>query len=191
MPEQRENLTLLLDEARSGKREATDRLLEVVYHELRRLAGAYYRRRPRGVTLQPTAVVHEAYIRLLDQRVATWKNRAHFFGIAAQVLRRVLLDYDRKRRAKKEGGEMVRVTLDDAIKGEEGVTVDHIMLDEALKRLAQEDPRLSLVVEMRFYGGMTIEEVAEVLGVATSTIDLDWKFARAWLRKQLDPAPAS
>jgi RNA polymerase sigma factor (TIGR02999 family) len=175
-----ERVTQLLLAWSGGAREALDELTPLVYDELRRLAGAYLRRERRGHTLQTSALVHEAFLRMIDQRVA-WQNRAHFFGIAAQLMRRILVDHARSRDASKRGGGETHLALDEA----EAQDADVIALDDALNSLAAFDPRQSRIVELRYFGGLTIEETAEALGVSHATVEREWSLARAWLRREL------
>jgi RNA polymerase sigma factor (TIGR02999 family) len=177
---------------RQGDPGALHALLPLVYEEMRRLAGGYLQNESPGHTLQPTALAHEAYLRLLDQRQVTWQNRAHFMGLAAQAMRRILTDHARRRDAQKRGGGAVHVALSDlAVSGEEpSATADPLGvsaqdLDAALGRLEALDPRQAKVVELRFFTGLTIEEVAEVLVVSPATVKRDWTLARAWLHREL------
>jgi RNA polymerase sigma-70 factor (ECF subfamily) len=185
------NVTQLLLEAQRGKRESLDMLLDVLYGELRRIAAGYFRGERPNHTLQPTALVHEAYVRLIDQRDVTWKNRAHFLGVAARVMRRLLVDHARKNSANKRGGELARVTLDDAVRAHESDACDILALNVALEALEAENERLAKIIELRYFGGMTIDETAEELGIATATVERDWKFARAWLRRQIEGGEAA
>jgi len=171
---------LLLDSAR-GDRASLDRLLEQVYDELRRLAAAQLGRERPDHTLQPTALVHEAFLRLVDQHSVDWKNRARFFGLAAQMMRRILVNHARDRAALKRGGGAEKLTLG-AIEDWSGdATFDIADLDDALGRLAALDPRKGQVVELKFFGGLTTQEIAEVLETSTATVERDWRFAKAWL----------
>jgi RNA polymerase sigma factor (TIGR02999 family) len=178
-------VTQLLQSWSEGNRAALDTLTPVVYEELRRLAAAYLRRERGDHTLQATAVVHEAYMRLVDQRSVRWQNRAHFFGIAAQMIRRILVDHARGVRAAKRGGGAVALSLDEAI----GVSVKKDLeleaLDDALETLAKVDPQQARIVELRFFTGLSIEETAEVLGISESTVKRDWVSAKAWLFREL------
>jgi RNA polymerase sigma factor (TIGR02999 family) len=164
---------------------AVNRLLPLVYDELRRLAGAYFQTERRGHTLQPTALVHEAYLKLVDQRTAGWRDRNQFFGVAAQAMRRILVDHARGRRAAKRhsGGE--RVPLDDVVAYLEERVEDLVTLDEALAQLARTDEQKARVVELRFFASLTVEETAEVLGLSRRTVERNWTFARAWLRGEV------
>jgi RNA polymerase sigma factor (TIGR02999 family) len=165
----------------TGDRQALDQMLPLVYQELHRLAAHYLSRERPDHTLQPTALVHEAYLRLVNQRDVDWRNRAQFLGLAAGMMRRILVNYARDRAAAKRGGarEQVSLSLVDAPSG--GADVELIALEEALERLAALDPRKARVVELRFFGGLTMEDVAEVLSVSRPTVERDWSFARAWL----------
>jgi RNA polymerase sigma factor (TIGR02999 family) len=168
-----------------GQRDALGRLLPLVYPDLRRLAAAYMRREPAGHALQPTALVHEAYLRLVDQRQVQSRNRAHFFGMAAGMMRRILVDHARERLAEKRGGGLERVTLiDDQIAPNAG-GVDVLALHESLERLAAFDPRQAHIIELRYFGGLTIEETAEVVGASAATVVREWTIAKAWLRVDL------
>jgi RNA polymerase sigma factor (TIGR02999 family) len=181
----------LLTAVRKGRRGALDELLAAAYPELRRIAAAHLRREREGHTLQPTALVHEAYVRLVDQRDVEWQNRAHFLGIAAQAMRRILVDHARRRQAGKRAGGLTRVTLDDAWMSPKERDVELVALDDALSTLAARDVELSRLVELRFFGGLTIEETAEVLGVSTATVERDWAVARAWLRREMSGGSAT
>ncbi|MBI3049457.1 MAG: sigma-70 family RNA polymerase sigma factor [Acidobacteria bacterium] len=179
-------ITQLLIAWGDGHREALDRLTPLVYEHLRRQAAAYMQREPAGHPLQPTALVHEAYLRLVDQRQVQWRNRAHFFGVAAQVMRRILVDYSRRRRAEKRGGGWERVPLTgDAVAADAPNEVDILALHESLERLAAFDPRQERIVELRYFGGLTIEETAEVVGASPATVVREWTMAKAWLRADL------
>ena len=179
------DITVLLTELRAGNRTAESRLMPLVYHELRRVAGRYMRRERPDHTLQPTALVHEAYLRLVGQREISWQNRAHFYGVAAQLMRRILVDHARARQAEKRGGHETKIALEEglAFTGEKGAEL--LALDEALRRLAQRDPRQCRAVELRFFGGLSEDEAAEVLGISTRTLKRDWRVARAWLYKEI------
>lgn len=186
MAADRQDVTRLLVEWSDGRTEALDALMPLVYDELRRLARSYLTRERTGHTLQPTALVNEAYLRLVDQRSVRWQNRAHFFGIAAQLMRRLLVDHARAAYAEKRGGGAPRLELDAAA----NVTapepaVDLEELDRALERLSRIDPRQSRIVELRYFAGATNEETAEALGIAVATVKRDWNVARAWLRREM------
>jgi len=179
-------VTLLLAEMRSGRKDALTRLAPLVYNELRRLAGRYMRDERTGHTLQPTALVHEAYLRLAGQDRANWRNRAQFMGIAGQLMRRILVDHARKRHAAKRGGTLV--TLDEGIGNQRssGAQAEEILaVDEALARLDRLDPQQARVVELRYFGGLSTEETAEAMGMSQRTVEREWATAKAWLRAQL------
>ena len=180
------DITGLLDDWSRGDRHALDRLLPVIYAELRRIAVRQLRHERDGHTLQPTALVHEAYLRLVEQRSAGWQNRAHFFGVAARVMRRVLVDHARRHTAKKRGDGAQRVPLED-IAAQPPDHIPVLALDHALERLEKLDPGLAHIVELRAFGGLTIDEAAQVMNVSTSTAKRDWRTARAWLTRELTP----
>ncbi len=179
------NVTLILQEWSDGDPDAPARLMPLVYAELRRLARDYLRRERSDHTLQPTALVHEAYLRLVDQTRLTWQNRAHFYGIAAQLMRRILVDHARTHGAQKRGGATQKLSLDEARFSPEERPADLLALDEALKALAETDERKARVVELRFFGGLNMEETAEVLQVSEKTIRRDWQMAKLWLHREL------
>ena len=176
-----QHVTRLLRDWSDGDERARDQMLPLVYDELRRLAAAYLHRERRDHTLQPTALVHEAYLRLVDQRQVNWKNRAQFVGLAAVMMRRVLVNHARDRVAGKRGGDMQKVPLSDADEPTKPQEVDVIVLHEALEQLCAVDERKSRIVELKFFGGLTTNEIAEVLQLSTATVERDWSFARAWL----------
>ena len=178
-------ITRLLNAWQHGDAAARDRLFVLVYDELRRRAAVQLRRERRDHTLRPTALVHEAYLRLMGQDHARWEGRSQFFAIASEVMRRVLVDHARARKAAKRGGSAVRVALDDDVAAAAPREVDLIALDTALNELAAMDARQSRVVEMRYFGGLGTAEIAEVLGVSRATVDRDWRFARTWLYRRL------
>lgn len=183
-------ITRLLIAWSDGQREALDHLMPVVYEDLRRMAAAYMRRERAGHPLQPTALVSEAYLRLVDQRRVRWRNRAHFFGVAAGMMRRILVDQARVRRAGKRGGGQARVTLSGLdLPAAEPAPVDVLALHDALERLAAFDPRQARIVELRYFGGLTIEETAAVLDLSDATVVREWTIAKAWLRASLTSAP--
>jgi RNA polymerase sigma factor (TIGR02999 family) len=165
--------------------------MPLVYDELRRRAAAYLRRERRGDTLQPTALVHEAYLRLVDQRRAVWHNRAQFFAVASQMMRRILVDRARARKMVKRSGRWARVTLDEEGRVSHPRDVDVLDLDAALTRLAEFDPRKSRIAELRFFGGLSLEEAGHVLDLSVATVERDWQAARAWLFKALREAPSA
>ncbi|CAN5293717.1 sigma-70 family RNA polymerase sigma factor [soil metagenome] len=169
-----------------GKQEALDSLLPLVYDELHRQASRYLRRERRDHTLQTTALIHEAYLQLIDQREVNWQNRAHFFGIAAQAMRRILVDYAKARHRTKRGGEGETLPFESAtlaVSGEKSVNLE--ALDEALTRLAGFDERQASIVELRYFSGLSIEETAEVLRISPATVKTDWKSAKAWLYQEI------
>ncbi|HEX7880813.1 MAG TPA: sigma-70 family RNA polymerase sigma factor [Candidatus Eisenbacteria bacterium] len=173
----------------AGDKGVLDRLLPLVYDELRRIAARHLERERPDHTLQPTALVHEAYFRLIDQRKVDWRNRAQFLGLAAEMMRRILVNHARERSALKRGGGFRKVSLTEAL-DTPGPEVDLAGLDEALRRLADLDSRKARVVELRFFGGLTNAEAAEVLAVSEATIERDWSFARAWLFAALAESPS-
>lgn len=183
-PPPREVTQLLIDWS-GGDQAAFDKLVPLVYEELRRLAHHYMSREHVGHTLQTTALVNEAYLRLVDQKRVRWQNRAHFFGIAAQMMRRILVDYARKRRYAKRGGELLKVSLAEAGALSDERAADVAALDEALKSLAEIDPQQTRVVELRFFGGLTIEETAEVMGLSRDMVNREWATAKAWLYQEM------
>ena len=180
------SVTQLLVAWSDGDQTALDQLVPLVNEELRRLARGYMRRERPGHTLQTTALVNEAYLRLVDQKHMHWQNRAHFLAIAAQLMRRILVDYARRRKYQKRGGGAIQVTLGHAAELANERTPDLVALDEALGSLAEIDPRRSRVVELRFFGGLSIEETAEVLKVSPTTVERDWTIAKAWLHKTVN-----
>ena len=180
-----QELTHLLLAWSQGEREALNRLIPVIYAELRRIAHSYIRGERRGNTLQTTALVNEAYLRLIDCSRVNWQNRAHFLAVSAQLMRRILIDYARSRGYQKHGGAMERISLKESQIVSAGSDPDLVELDEALQALAAVDARKSQVVELRFFGGMTAEETAEVLGVSPDTVLRDWKLARTWLAREM------
>jgi RNA polymerase sigma factor (TIGR02999 family) len=178
-------ITQMLLEWSNGHREAHNELMPLVYNELRRLAAHYFRQERPDHTLQPTALVHEAYLRLVDQTRVKWQNRAHFFGIAANLMRQILVNHALGHRAAKRGGTAFRITLDEAAGESRKQDLDLVALDEALTGLAVFDPQQSRIVELRFFGGLTIEEAAEVLRISPATIKREWTMAKAWLHSAL------
>jgi len=181
----RHQITELLAEWREGKQSALDELYPLVYDELHRLARRYMSRERKDHTLQTTALINEAYVRLVDQKNVNWANRSHFFAISAQIMRRILIDHARRHAYAKRGGGAQQVSLEEvaAITPEQGREL--VRLDEALKSLAEQDPRRSQVVELRYFGGLNNEEIAVVLHVSENTVTRDWNMARAWLYQQL------
>ena len=184
-------VTQLLLAWTGGDRAALQELIPVVYPELHRIAGRYLRRERIGHTLQPTALVNEAYVKLIDQSRAQWQNRAQFFGVAAQLIRRILVDHARERAAAKRGGGVRRVTLIDTIDASPGRGIDVVALDETLARLTALYPEQGRLVELRYFGGLTIEETGEVLGMSPATVKRQWAVARAWLLANLAPEAKS
>jgi RNA polymerase sigma factor (TIGR02999 family) len=179
------DVTRLLQQWSNGQERALDRLVPHIHQELRKLAAGYLKRERPDHTLQPTALVNEAFLKLIDQRAVKWQNRAHFFGIAAQAMRRILVDHARTHAAGKRGGGLRRVPLDDEHLIAGTVDVDLLALDEALTRLATIDPQQSRIVELRFFGGLTMEETAEVMRISPATIGREWRIAKAWLSAEL------
>ena len=175
----------ILSEIDRGDVAAAEQLVPIVYDELKGLARNLFRRQDRGHTLQPTALVHEVYLRLADQTRSDWRSRTHFFAVAARGMRQILLDQFRRRQADKRGGAWQRVTFSGGELIEEAAELDLLALHEAHEELAAEDPRESRIVELRFFGGLGVEEIAEVLQVSRSTVEADWRHARAWLRRKL------
>ena len=179
------DVTGLLIDWSKGDQEALNKLMPLVYDELHRLASRYLRHERPGHTFQTTALVHEAYLKLVDEKNANWQNRVHFFAAAAQVMRHVLVDYARKRRASKRGGDYCRLSLDEATISSEEKDTDLLALNEALNNLATIDTQQSRVVELRVFGGLTVEETAEALGISPRTVKREWSMAKAWLHKQI------
>ena len=179
------DITALLVDWNNGDKSAMERLLPLVEKELHRLAHAYMRREDPNHTLQTTALINETYLRLVDQRKVQWQNRAHFFGIAAQIMRRILLNYARDQNRQKRGGKAIHVSLSQALIMPAEKDREIIALNDALDRLEAIDERKAKVVELRFFGGLTVEEVAEVLKVSTVTVLRDWAFAKAWLLREM------
>jgi RNA polymerase sigma factor (TIGR02999 family) len=185
------DVTRLLVQLTKGDRAAVDQLMPLVYDELRRIAAAHLRRERPGHTLQSTALVHEAYLRLIDQRNVEWRNRAHFFGIASRMIRRILVDHARGHHAAKRGAGAPRLSLDEAIGVPGGRDLDLVALDDSLEALAKIDPEQSRLVELRYFGGLTIEETAEVMQISPATVSREWTAARAWLFRELSRGATS
>ena len=185
------DVTQLLIAWSNGDQAARDGLMSVVYEELHRLARRYMRHESPGHTLQTSALVNEAFLRLVDQRNVHWQNRAHFFGIAAQMMRRVLVDYARSRNYAKRGGGAHALSLDEGLVVSEERSAEVVAVHEALEELAKFDTRKSQIVELRFFGGLSIDETAEVLDVSPGTVARDWTMAKAWLRREISPGPSS
>jgi RNA polymerase sigma-70 factor (ECF subfamily) len=182
-----EGVTQLLIDWGSGDQSALGKLMPLVYAELRRLAGNYLRRERADHTLQPTALVNEAYLRLVDQRSARWQNRAHFFGVAAQMMRRILVDHARAHTAEKRGSDFHKLSLDENIDKAAERGAELVELDEALHDLAEIDKQKSRIIELRYFGGLSVEETAEVLGVSPDTVKRHWRMAKAWLYGRMRP----
>jgi len=180
-----QNVTQLLIGWSKGDKAALDALLPLVYEELRGQAARYLRRERVGHTLQTTALIHEAYLKLVDQKNVHWQNRAHFFGIAAQLMRRILVDHARSKKRAKRGGSDIRVSFNEANVLGQAKDLDIVALDEALERLAAIDEQQSRIVELRFFSGLTVEETAEVLSISPATVKRDWSMAKAWLHREL------
>jgi RNA polymerase sigma factor (TIGR02999 family) len=189
-PKQHE-ITQLLAEWSDGNQSALDELYPLVYDELHRLARRYMSRERKGHTLQTTALINEAYVRLVDQKNVHWANRSHFFAISAQIMRRILIDHARRHAYAKRGGGAQQVSLDEAAAVASGIGAEILRLDEALKTLAEMDPRRSQVVELRYFGGLNNEEIAGVLHISENTVTRDWNMARAWLYQQLTGSGAN
>jgi len=175
----------MIERASSGDQEALSELVALVYGELRKLAGGYLRKERKGISLQATALVHEAYIRLLRDKDLHWRNRAHFLAIAARSMRQILIERARSRQAQKRGGGRIAITLSEALPGRTGQSIDLLALDEGLERLAALDPKQAEIVELRFFGGLTVEETAEVMGIAPATVKRWWELSKAWLRREM------
>jgi len=180
-----QEVTRLLIAWSEGDQAALEKLIPLVYQELRRLAKLYLKRERPGHSLQTTALVHEAYLRLIDSSRVRWQNRAHFFAVSAQLMRRILVDFARSRRYLKRGGEAQHVSLGEALDIAEARGAALIALDDALLALARIDERKSRVIELRYFGGLSVEETAEALKVSTETVKRDWRLARTWLRREL------
>lgn len=180
------DVTVLLDQINKGDSSAPEELLPLVYDELRKLAGGYLKNERPDHTLQATALVHEAYLRLVDWQNTSWQNRAHFFAVAAQIMRNILVDHARKKKAEIHGGNLQKLALDEAISFSQEKEVDLVDLDDALQELAKLDERQSKIVELRFFAGLTIEETAHAIGVSTMTVSREWNFAKAWLYRRLN-----
>jgi len=182
----RQSVTDLLVELTDGNTQVLEALLPIVYSELRKLANNYLRRERADHTLQPTALVHEAYMKLVDQRNVVWQNRAHFFGVAANIMRRILVDHARRHKSEKRGGEYSKEQLEEAlVVVSDERSFELLALDEALENLAEMDPQKARMVELRYFGGLSVEETAEVMGVSEITVKRHWKLAKAWLYGQI------
>lgn len=178
-------VTSLLLEISGGNRAIVDDLMPLLYKELKRIAAAHLRRERPGHTIQPTALVNEAYLKLIDQREANWQNRAHFFGVASQVMRRILIDYAKGRARRKRGGGAYQTTFDEALAVSEDRASELMDIDEALRKLEALDPRQVKIVEMRFFAGLSVEETAEAMGISEPTVKREWAMAKAWLYREL------
>lgn len=189
-PRQEHEITQLLAEWSDGNQAALDDLYPLVYDELHRLARRYMSRERKGHTLQTTALINEAYVRMVDQRNVRWANRSHFFAISAQIMRRILIDHARRQAYAKRGGGARQVSLDETATVVEGDLSEFLRLDEALKSLAELDSRRSQVVELKYFGGLNNDEIAEVLKISKNTVMRDWNMARAWLYRQLTGSAA-
>jgi RNA polymerase sigma factor (TIGR02999 family) len=181
-----DDVTILLNRSAEGDGLALDSLFPIVYDELRSIAAKYLRQERRNHTIQATALVHEAYIRLIKWETVSWQNRAHFFSVAAQIMRNILVDYARHKKAEIRGGNLERVTLDERVAFAQISEIDLVDLDDALNELAKLSERQSKIVELRFFGGLTIEEAAETLKVSEMTVKRDWNFSKAWLYEKLN-----
>ena len=191
MKESPGEVTLLLKELKLGNKDALGRLIPLVYRELRLRAAQYLQAERTGHTLQPTALVHELYLRLVQQDHADWKDRAHFLAVAAQLMRRILVDYARARAAAKRDGMATRIEIAGfELSGEAPRTEEILAVDEALDRLAELDPQQARVVELRYFAGLTVEETAEAVGISPRTVKRDWAMASAWLRSEISPRPS-
>lgn len=182
------DITEILQDWSDGRREALDELMPLVYNELHRQAARYLRRERQDHTLQTTALVNEAYLKLIDQKAVRWQNRAHFFAIAAQAMRRILVDHARSKNREKRGGEFERVEMEDAtmVASGEGAGIDLLALDEALTKLAKMDEQKARIVEFRYFSGLSVKETAEVMSVSTDTVERHWTMAKAWLLRELE-----
>jgi RNA polymerase sigma factor (TIGR02999 family) len=178
-------ITVLLQKVNAGDKTAEAELINNLHRELKRLAASHLRKNRPNHTLQPTALVNETYLKMLGGKKVSWQNRAHFFGVAARVMRQILIDYARARQAEKRGGSAVMLQLDEALAFAKGRPSELLALDAALDRLKVEEPRAHQIVELRFFGGLSVEEAAEVIGVSARTVKRTWSFGRAWLRAEL------
>jgi RNA polymerase sigma-70 factor, ECF subfamily len=184
-------ITDLLHHLEAGDRSAVDRLFAAVYKELRNLAARFFRQEAKGITIQPTALVHEAYLKLVGQSAVAWQGRTHFFAVAAQAMRRILVDHARRRGAAKRGGQQNRVRLEEGLVPALEPDHDLLAVDEALSKLAQLDPRQAQLVELRFFAGLSVAEAAEVLGISKRSAEREWTMVRAWLRRELSEGPTA
>ncbi len=178
-------ITDILHNWSHGDPEALGKLMPIVFDELRRIAAGYFEQEGKGHTLQPTALVNEVYLKLVGRRSVQWKNRAHFFGFAAELMRRILVDHARSRKTAKRGSGAPRISLDESIALPETPDLDLLALDDALNSLTELDPRQSRIVELRFFAGLTVDEIAEVMKISSTTVKREWKTARVWLYRQI------
>ena len=185
MTENLQDSSVILKDWSGGDRASADRLLSLVYDELRKIAGQYLRKEKSDHTLQPTALVHEAYMKLIDISDISWQDRAHFFAVSANIMRHILVDHARAKLAEKRGGDAQRISLEDADSLSSEPDVDLLAVDEALNELAEFDEQQSRIVELRFFGGLTIEETAHVAGISPATVKREWAMAKAWLHRKL------
>jgi len=185
MPVDSTEINFLLDQYRDGHAEGFENLMALVYDDLRKLAAWHLQSERPDHTLQPTALVHEVYLKLAAENPVDWRDKAHFFALAAQVMRHILVDYARTRQREKRGGPQTRVTLEDALAFTSPSDPEMIALDDALNAMAEKDPRKSLIVELRYFGGLSIEETAEALGISTTTVRREWTMAKAWLIREM------
>jgi RNA polymerase sigma factor (TIGR02999 family) len=185
MPADSTEINLLLDQCRNGQKEGIEKLMALVYDDLRKLAAWHLQSERPDHTLQPTALVHEVYLKLAAQNPVEWQNKAHFFALVAQIMRHILVDYARTRQRGKRGGAQTKISLEDVDTLSSSSDPELIALDEALNALSEKDPRKSLIVELRYFGGLSIEETAEALGVSIKTVSREWTVAKAWLRREM------
>lgn len=188
-PDNHSDVTKILQAWAKGDQGALERLTPLVYQELHTAARRYMARESVGHTLQPTALINEVYMRLVDFPEIDWQSRAHFVAVCARLMRRILTDHARSHKYLKRGGEAQKITLDESLHGGFEMSTDVLVLDEAMNRLGEMDPRKSKVVELRFFGGLSVEETAEVLKISPDTVTRDWNFARAWLMREMRPEP--
>ena len=179
-------VTQLLMDWGKGDAQALNQLMPLVYNELHRIAGRYLRNERPNHTLQTTALINEAYVRIVDGKSVKWQDRAHFFGVAAQIMRHILVDHARSSRSAKRGGGVQKLTLDEAVAGSQERNLDLVALNDSLNSLAQIDPQQSRIIELRFFGGLTIEETAEVMSISPATVKRDWNMAKAWLYGEIN-----
>jgi len=185
VPENLQEISVILKDWSEGNRASADRLLSLVYDELRKIAGQYLKKEKSDHTLQPTALVHEAYMKLIDISDISWNDRAHFFAVSANIMRHILVDHARAKLAEKRGGDAQRISLEDADSLSSEPDIDLLAVDEALNELAKFDEQQSRIVELRFFGGLTIEETAHVAGISPATVKREWAMAKAWLHRKL------